>query len=329
MVPGSPAWVLPRANASTLCCFAAGGYRDGGRRLVDVRPVPMPFQAVHALDPIAGVLVYADGGELVVVRGIAGGALSTSRIPLPAELSVRALVMRDGVVYVGGRCPESPGSMLGLLDLAAGSGLSPLRMELDRRERYQGIERLVLSNDRLIVVGDVPKHVYDVADARAPRLAEAHRSRLVRVRHRWIFANERVVVMLLPPIESTGAMVSVLDLASQQNAGIIVERAAPGVLQGRLGDLRAVAAVDDIVLLAAGSAGVGVVRVEPPRAPRKARPGDRVVRLSADEMPTFHDDRLVAAHLKPVLDVVPVDRTHAIAVGRRGGQLDSELVRID
>jgi hypothetical protein len=219
--------------------------------------------------------------------------------------------------------------MLGMVDLDGDACFRPLPLELDRRERYQGVERLVLAHNRLIVVGDVPKHVFDVADARVPRLAEAHRSRLVRVRHRWIAAGDRLAVMLLAPIGYTGALVSVLDLTTQQNVGVIVERAAPGVLQDRLGDLRAVAAVDDIVLLAAGSAGVGVVRVEPPRAPRKVRPGDRVVRLSADEMPTFHDDRLVAAHLDVVLDVVPVDRAHAIAVGQRGGGLDSELVRID
>jgi hypothetical protein len=65
------AWIVPRANVSTLCRLTDGDYRDG-TRMVDVGTLPMPPGAPHALAADGETLAYADGRTVCILRNLQG-----------------------------------------------------------------------------------------------------------------------------------------------------------------------------------------------------------------------------------------------------------------
>ncbi len=320
------AWVVPRGNVSALSYLIEGaqGYREHGDRWVTGPVVPMPLRAEHVLDLGADLLVYADAGALVTVVGLGGDGRAprptvTSRIPLPASLEVRSLALRAGVVLVGGRGKRD---VLGTVDLHAGARFRPLGLELVPDERYHGVERLVLSGDRLLVIGDVPLHVLDVADPRAPRLAEAHLTRLLDPLPFSVAATSRFVVTATPVASDTGAMLKILDLARQTT---VVWHSG---LDPRIGAIGEVALAGDTLLLAAGKWGLGAVpvsRVQPAPAGRVSRAGGVVM---GRPEPWSAGVRFFPVQRGGVVGVVPVDATRAFAVTESTRGLDSVLVGI-
>lgn len=154
-------------------------------------------------------------------------------------------------MFVGGR---GVGDVLGTVDLQGEARFRRLPLELERGQAYEGVERLVLREDRLLVLGDVPKHVYDIADPRAPRLAEAHVTRFLDPLPVSVAAGERLVVTLTAPAKVWGVTVTVLDLPTQRRGAFY------GLFHAGLADVRAVAMTGDVLLLATGAAGLGVLR---------------------------------------------------------------------
>lgn len=324
MTATGPAFVLPRQNASTLCCFVeTHGYRETAERLFEVSKVPMPLRAEHVLDLDAGLLVYAEGGSLVAVSGLGAGepsALTTTRVPLPAGFEVRALALRRGVVFVGGRGARE---MLGAVALHGEAWFRPLPLELEPAPAYQGVERLVLHQDRLHVLGDLPLHVYDIAEPRNVRLVKVHSDRFLDPRPASAAAGDRLVATLSARAPVGGATVTVIDLPTHERCMLDT------TYHERLADLRAVALAGEVLVLAAGAAGVGVLPVEPswlrpPAGPAEVLPS----MLLFDSESMIAAPRFVRVGAGSVVGVVPVDRTRAFAITEHEGRRDSVLVRI-
>lgn len=197
----------------------------------------------------------------------------------------------------------------------------------------KGIDGFAHFNGKLIAVDDIvlPRFllVYDVADARAPRFVEAvdlpAHSSYERVKS--VAASGRALV-LLSTTANHGRFslhVSLLDLATLKERAV-VHGEPDGVFRrgfAPAADFTGVAIFEDRLLIAAGSAGIGVLPISP-----WLTPGEDV-----REIP-FDDIRFVPVGEDRVVRVVPIDATSAFAVTetkggffRRGG-LDSSVVEI-
>jgi hypothetical protein len=325
------AWVVPKKNKSILVERPEKhSYREGAQPLVDIGPVPMPPLAPHLLDIAEDRLVYAENSGVVIARGLASKSPALTRIKLPAGTDIHALTEIDGVVYVGG---SGTGEMLGLIDIRREPRFQPVDVPKKIITHGKGVDGFAHFNGKLIAVDDfiLPRFllVYDVADARAPRFVEAvdlpAHSTYERVKS--VAASDRALT-LLSTTANHGRFfvhVSLLDLATLKERAV-VHGEPEGVFRAGISptaDFSRVAIYEDRLLIAAGSAGIGVLPISP-----WLTPGEDV-----REIP-FDDIRFVPVGKERVVGVVPVDASTAFAITEtKGGffrrsEIDSSLVEI-
>lgn len=166
------AWIVPRANVSTLCRLADGNYREGGR-MVDVKTLPMPPGAPHALAADAGTLAYGDGRTVCILRNLQGAEPIATRVKLPFGQKLQALALHEDVIYTGGTGRK----ILGCIDLRGTARWTPLEPPPGIGLRGKSIDGFAVAGRRLIAVDDLvtPRYflVYDLAASRVPRPIEA------------------------------------------------------------------------------------------------------------------------------------------------------------
>lgn len=166
------AWIVPRANVSTLCRLADGSYRER-ERVVDVKTLPMPPGAPHALAADAETLAYGDGQTICILRNLLGPEPVATRVKLPFGHKLRALALHDDVIYTGGAGRK----ILGCIDLRGAARWTPLEPPPGIGLGGKGIDGFAVAGQRLIAVDDLvwPRYflVYDLAASRVPRPIEA------------------------------------------------------------------------------------------------------------------------------------------------------------
>jgi len=336
------AWILPRHKQSVLWRRASETtYRTGAAPLVESGPVPMPVRAVHWLDLESDTLVYAHKGALTVVRNLSSKP-AASVVELPSRPQIHALTVIDDVVFTG--AADGPG-MLGWVDLRA-----PLRwqgMVVPREVRVpgKGIDGFAAHGARLVAIDDIilPRYLLllDVTDARAPRLVEAqdlpaHSSyeRIVSV------SSSGDTLAMLSTSANHGAFsahVAFMDLPTLTEWAALHVQCEGSVRRwaDRSYELHALALRGDMLFIAAGADGIGLLRV-PPRPPDLA-PRPRSAGYSNSRVPSIPVEslRLVPVPAGPVIDVAPVDETSVFAVvevshGRllKRSRLDATLVSL-
>jgi hypothetical protein len=309
---------------ATLCRLAEPTYREAAPELVEVAPVPLGPLTAHVLDAPADLLAFAQGSSIRVLRGIEGAPVEAAKIPLPWLQSVHALAHRDGVVFVGG--DSGAGSaLLAIIDLRGPARFQPVDVPERVRALGKRVDGFAFHGDRLIVVDDVvvPKYllVYDVADARAPRLVDERVMPAGPLSQVFAVASSDHGLAVLSTSGGRGGAFTHADVYGLDT--LIVEArlsARRGTLigpppEGFL-DLRSVALAERTLILAAGADGIGVVAL-----------GGR----SGPIIPAA-DVRLVPVRQGKVVHVVAIDDARAIAVvetrrgwlGRR--RLDSVVV---
>lgn len=260
------AYVLPRANRSTLCHLAGGGYRDG-RAVTEIAPVPMPLLAPHVLDLDAGLLVYGHGNEVHILSGVPGPA-SDATVRLPRGHKVHALTLHEGVVYVGGSGGKE---ILGSIDLRARPAWTAIAVPREVAGFGKAVDGFVRDGARLVAVDDfvLPRYflVYDIREARAPRLLEARP-------FPWSLSAEQVTgvasagswMAVLSDYANHGYMGSQIGLVHVQtlrgHAALWVRRA--GSLRARAQpalDVHGVALSGTTLYVAAGADGLGALDI--------------------------------------------------------------------
>lgn len=261
------AWVLPRRGASVVYRLAPGDHRSGAA-LAEVCAVPMPPLAVHVLALDLGLLVYAQGRQLHVLRLRDGAAPAVERtLKLPWGLTIHALALREQVLYVGG---SGRSELFGLVDLRAPTlRWAPQPVPPVASGFGKGIDGLALHGERLIAVDDIviPRYfvVYDISDPRAPRLLgpevfpwhlTAERVEAVASAGPWMavlsgYANHGFF----------GAQVALVHLQTLRgHAALWVERPrSPRSGRAPVMDLRGVALHGSTLYLAAGAAGLATL----------------------------------------------------------------------
>jgi hypothetical protein len=166
------AWIVPRANVSTLCRLTDGGYRDG-TRMVDVKTLPMPPGAPHALAADGETLAYADGRTVRILRNLQGAEPVATRVKLPFGQKLQALALHDDVIYTGGIGRKA----LGCIDLRGAARWTALEPPPGVGLSGKSIDGFAIAGQRLVVVDDrvMPRYflVYDLAASRVPRPIEA------------------------------------------------------------------------------------------------------------------------------------------------------------
>src|SRR5262249_32523781 len=159
-------------NVSTLCRLTDGGYRDG-IRMVDVKTLPMPPGALHALAADAETLAYADGRTVCILRNLQGAEPVATRVKLPFGHNLQALGLHDDVIYTGGTGRKS----LGCIDLRGAARWTALEPPPGIGLWGKSIDGFAIAGRRLVVVDDrvMPRYflLYDLAASRVPRPIEA------------------------------------------------------------------------------------------------------------------------------------------------------------
>ncbi|WP_437983663.1 hypothetical protein [Sorangium sp. So ce117] len=337
----SEAWILPRGEQSILFRrTAAPSYREGAAALVEVGPVPMPVRAVHRLDIEADRLVIARHGALTVIRGLSGER-AASVVDIQGNPDIHAIFVIDDVAFTGGDAGEG---MLGWVDLRAPQKWRPIGVPREARAAGKGIDGFAMRGSRLVAIDDrvLPRFMLlvDVTSPREPRLVES----LTLVDHG---SFERVVsvastsdtVALLshsPSRVGPWTHVAFIDLRTLQQWAVLHVRRLEGSRRSaeRSYGFHAIALHGDLLFVAAGEDGIGVLRVPPrPRDLAPRNPTEPPHRIPWDASIPIEGMRFLPVPRGPVIDVVPVDEARAFAVVevRAGGifgrtRLDSVLV---
>jgi hypothetical protein len=169
--PATARWfVVPRRNASVLCTV------DGGR-LVEINPVPVPVRGECAVSASGWIAFTLDEGRAIGRAHVDAEPAEQRSFPLlamPADYKAHTLAFAGDVLYVGGECGEE---VLGTFDLAeVAPAWAPVEVPPGLRQQGKAMDDLLVDGDRLIAVDDIvyPKYLvlYDVADPARPRLRE-------------------------------------------------------------------------------------------------------------------------------------------------------------
>jgi hypothetical protein len=262
-------WVVPDGSASSL----VGVERHGkGRPAVRAhRQLPVPALSPCAVDLERDLLVFAHGAEFSVLRGLReGGSCAAETLVLPEKYEVRAVSVRGGVAYVGGRCGSE---VLGRVELESG----PLRwqpMDVPEEVRRWGkaVDAFVWRGERLVAVDDIvmPKWllVYDTAWPLAPRLVstvelQAHCS--YETIHAGVGSDSCIGLISTSMNHGwSGVHLSILDASSFAELGLLTTT-APDSWRGealRLA-MHGLDSTGDRFIVACGDAGVGVLDASP------------------------------------------------------------------
>lgn len=304
------AWVVPRGTECVLVRRRDEGFRGGPPRLEEVGTVPMPVGAPHVLDLAEDVLVFAARGCLMIVRGLMAGRREPQRVEVPRRPGIHALVIVDGVVYVGA---DGERSMLGWVDLRGEPCWRRIELPAGTWLMKKAIDGFAVHGGCMIAVDDVevPRLFLflDVAEPRAPRVVKVE-----PFGHSWL--DDRVV-----SVASNGRVLALLK--GEEHSAIelltmpVLEHLAYyGPSRGRGAEVsrwphrgwHALAMLGDLLLIAGGADGVGVLRV----AAEVAEAG-AVLDVGAV--------RWIPVHAGRVIDVLAVDEQHAFAVVARRRRL--------
>lgn len=233
----------------------------GPPRVAHARPVAMPPRALHVLDAEADVLVYAEAGSLAIVRGLVCGERLQEHVALPRALEVRGLAMGEGVVYVGGRggCET-----MGLVDLVGEPRF------VATCGHGQDIDGLVARDGRLISVagGAGWLWIHDVTDPRTPRLVTANALVPLVTPEKTVAVavGARAMAMLSTSTNEGIPLfhVRVLDLVTLQQRAILTEQRRHTLgSDAQACEVSGLALAGDLLLLAAGERGIGVLDLAP------------------------------------------------------------------
>lgn len=316
------AWIVPQGETSVLWVRPdATHYRNAERCLVNKGPVPMPAGAVHWLDIERDLLVYADGGQLFVQRGLASQT-KPHIVKLPGKPQIHALKVVDDVVYTGA---EAGKSMLGFLDLRAPDNWHAIPVSSDVNWLGKGIDGFAVRGSTLVAIDDIvlPRYLLllDISNPRTPKWIEhrdfpAHSS---GERIHSITTNDEIAVMLSTSANH-GAFalhIGFLQLATLLEYAVLSVQGSPSFRKwaDRSYDFHAIALQNDKLLIAAGKDGLGILPVPPctptppiPPAPAKRFGVPYAVRLAESRL------EFVSVPQGPVVGVVAVDETQAFAI---------------
>jgi hypothetical protein len=340
--------VVPLAGVNTHCAVEGG-------KLVSLNPLPAVGHGERAVDDEAGWVVWvADQGSSIGLTHLDAGPGEAAFAPLPMPPGYKAacLAFCRQTLFVGGDCGKE---VIGSFDLAvAEPGWTPL--EVPDRFRRQGkrIDDLLIDGDRLVAVDDVvyPKFllVYDITEPRRPRLVETRDIRphdvYEHIRCGAVGATWVALLSISDGMWGGQSFVSLFDRAKLAEYGWLTaprtelrarmispdNKQAPRTWHG-------VALLGDVLLLAAGRDGVGVLDLSKVPRPSGPIPFDE----SASSMHEPSDEhagfmRRCEGSLQyvrppgvvgPVLRVEPVAGTrHCLAVYDGGAGLDSAVVTL-
>ena len=339
------AWIVPRANVSMLCRLVDGSYREGVR-LVDVKTLPMPPGAPHALAADTETLAYGDGRTVYILRDLQGVAPVATRVKLPFAQKLQALVLHDDMVYTGGIGGDK---ILGCIDLRGAARWIPLELPPKFWLGGKGIDGLAIAGQRLVAVDDIvmPRYflVYDLAASRVPRPIEARP-------FPWSLSAERVAgvasdfpwMVVLSQYANHGyfgAQIALVSLESLRvHAALWTERPGSFRKSGRRPvDIGAVALAGRTLLLAAGKSGLGYLDIGewvargPRTVPVTVYEGRRS-RTEEEEAPVeipLDAVRFLPVAAGAVRAVTAIDGSRAlvtVAHGKLRRRLDTQLVTL-
>ena len=336
-------WVIPRKNISTLCRSAdSSGEEAAG--LIDVGSVPGPPLGPRALDLNAGLLAYADGHTVCIVRGVTGDTQRETRVALRAGYRIHALAIREEIIYFGGEGRNLP---LAFIDMRHPGRWFRVELPEEVRDPDMRVDAIAINGDRLFA-RSVPGYLltYDVSDPCAPRHLETMEFPLeprgvetvsIAFDGPWMAVLSHVWACRADP-SSEVALYGLRDLRC--HATLRFRRPDEfRKTRRRSLELSAVALCDTTVVLAAGAAGLGYVDAAPwlaegpelvPVPTWHVREDVRTIELC--EVPVkipLKQVRFIVLPGATVCSVTAVDPRRAFAIVRRGGPdaaLDSELV---
>ncbi|MBN9117952.1 MAG: hypothetical protein J0I06_02090 [Planctomycetes bacterium] len=323
-------FVVPIRNVSTFCTFLDGQLRPEN-------PLPMVANGEHAIDAEFGWVAWVaeDGAaigrtHLDAVEGEGGFA----PLVMPEGYRAACLLFHRQVLFVGGNCGNE---VIGAFDLAAPE---PRWVPLDVPPQFQRygkeIDDLLLDGDRLLAVDDIvsPKYLlrYDVDDPRRPRLMDVleipwHSS--YETIHSGALGTNWVALLSSSVNHGWAAVhIALFDRVTLEEQGALTKTRKGSYRRAEepdTRDWRGLAFHGNVLLVAAGADGVGVLDLDALKKPPVQFRGPDANDWSAPpEIRTFSEQCMKALRHqplpvpyagRPVTRVVPVTGTrHFLAV---------------
>ncbi|HRI65726.1 MAG TPA: hypothetical protein PK156_15870 [Polyangium sp.] len=318
------AWIVPKNGQSVLFVrLEAMHYRDAVRPLVEKGPVAMPERSIHWLDVTRELLVYAEDGNLHLLRGLSETPPSEV-VQVPGAPRIHALEVVDDVVFVGADAGQG---MFGFWDLRASAKWQQIPLPSQVNWAGKGIDGFAVHGSRLIAIDDVviPRYllVVDISNPREPRWIEhrdypAHSS-CERVAS--VTSNGEIVVMLSHSVNhgATASHIGFMNLVTLEEYAVLSVQGLSSFRKwaDRSYDFHAIALQGRRLLIAAGADGLALLPVRHvPKEKNRPKPARRNVfpqipRLSVETL------RFVPVPQGSVVGVVPIDETHAFAIVER------------
>lgn len=307
-------WIVPRKNRNVLLISGpVSGYRERLPAPEEAGPVPVPLGAPHVHDGARDRLVYADGGRLFVVEGLASGKVETRSLRVSWVSTITALMLHGDLVYVGGRAPF--GLLLGLVSLRGKLAWTPMEIPQDAHgSPGKGIDGFALHEGRLIVVDDVvfPWYflIYDLSDPASPkpvglRMFHGHVSSMA-CGHGLLALRQ-----IRPTHRQIRRFTRLYDLATLDERGSL-EGPEGASEWGDVPGIPGVAFAEGKLLMAQGEQGLGVLDLGA---------------LEGGYLPSPSLGSVVPVPQGAVVGVIPADAGLVFAVVRGRWGLDSVLVR--
>lgn len=260
-------FIVPVKGVNTFCTFTNG-------QLCPENPLPQVGYGEHAIDDEFGWVAWpAEDGRTIgrthldATEGEGGFA----PLVMPADYKAECLLFHRQVLFVGGNCGKE---VLGSFDLASPEpGWVPLEVPAQFRQYGKRIDDLLLDGDRLIAVDDIvsPKYLlrYDVSEPRAPRLLDV---REIPWHSSYETIHSGAVGADWVALHSTsmnhgwqGTHIALLDRVSLSERSSLTGT-AKGSYRGSENetprDWRQVAFHGNVLLVAAGTDGVGVLDLD-------------------------------------------------------------------
>lgn len=344
-------FVVPVKGVNTFCTFLDGQLRPEN-------PLPTVGNGEQAIDDEFGWVAWvAEGGRTIGLTHLDAieGEGGFSPLVMPEGYEAGCLLFHRQVLFVGGRCGTE---VIGAFDCAAPEPRwTPLEVPAEFRKHGKRIDDLLLDGDRLIAVDnhDVPKYllVYSVADPRQPRLLETR-----RIPTLWwgesIFAGALGTNWLALLSVGGGTIVGSrlqIGLYDRQELALFGWLAAipkgrayggAGFASGPRRTWDRVAFAGDVLLIAAGDDGVGVLelaQLQRPTNPVECDPTNRG-RFERSAFKSEHEEFAKACgaavrYVRPtgrsgdVVQVAPVPGTrHFLAVVESKTELDTVVMEL-
>jgi hypothetical protein len=313
--------------------------------VVDVKALPMPPGAPHALAADAETLAYGHGRTVCILRNLLGAEPVATRVKLPFGQKLLSLALHEDVIYTGG----SGRKILGCIDLRGGARWIPLEPPAGIALWGKSIDGIAIAGQRMVAVDDrvMPRYflVYDLAASRVPRPIEARPFPWwLSLEHVAGVASDFPWMVVLSQYANhgfAGAQIALVHLESlRAHAALWIERPGSSRKSGqRPVDIGSVALAGHTLLLAAGEDGLGYLDIhawvaQGPRTVPVSVHQDGQVRTEEEAAPV--EIPLDAVHFLPIAAgavraVTAIDSRRAlVTIDHRqlGRGLDTELVNL-